>query len=187
MTRREKITKKIRFEVFKRDGFCCSYCGNTPPAVVLEIDHIEPLSMGGDNDINNLTTSCFNCNRGKAATPLDKIPPKLIENLEFLREKESQIQEYRKFMENIVNRRESDIDLIEKIFSDFYKDKHEFSEKFRKTSMKQFLSLLPFDKVEDAMWSTVVKMGKMDTVTPNRFINYFCGVCWRKIKGDMRY
>ena len=48
------LTKKIRFEVFKRDGFQCGYCGNTPPKVVLEVDHIEPISKGGKDDMNNL-------------------------------------------------------------------------------------------------------------------------------------
>ena len=48
------ISKKIRFEVFKRDGFTCQYCGNTPPNVILEVDHIEPKSKNGKDDINNV-------------------------------------------------------------------------------------------------------------------------------------
>ena len=37
---------------------------------VLEIDHIVPVSQGGDDDLSNLTTSCYECNRGKAAKVL---------------------------------------------------------------------------------------------------------------------
>ena len=59
------IQKKKRFEVFKRDGFQCAYCGRTHRAVGLECDHIEPKSKGGSDDINNLITACFDCNRGK--------------------------------------------------------------------------------------------------------------------------
>lgn len=40
------ISKKIRFEVFKRDHFRCCYCGSAPPSVILEVDHIDPKSKG---------------------------------------------------------------------------------------------------------------------------------------------
>jgi len=53
------ISKKDRFEIFKRDGFKCGYCGQTPPDVVLEIDHIEPVSKGGSDDIWNLITAWY--------------------------------------------------------------------------------------------------------------------------------
>lgn len=66
--RRHSINKKIRFEVLTRDNFACQYCGRTPKdGVKLEIDHIIPVSKGGTNHIDNLKTSCFECNRGKRA------------------------------------------------------------------------------------------------------------------------
>ena len=33
---REAVSKKRRFDVFKRDGFTCQYCGATPPGVLLK-------------------------------------------------------------------------------------------------------------------------------------------------------
>lgn len=68
---RKPISKKMRFEVFKRDRFTCQYCGRMAPDVVLEVDHITPVSEGGTNDILNLVTSCKECNRGKGAIKLD--------------------------------------------------------------------------------------------------------------------
>ena len=65
MAKRKPISKKTRFEVFKRDSFQCKYCGAKAPDVLLEIDHIKPVSKGGENDITNLITACFDCNRGK--------------------------------------------------------------------------------------------------------------------------
>jgi len=65
MAARKTISKKIRFEVFKRDSFKCQYCGCSAPDVILHVDHIHPVSKGGDNDITNLITSCFDCNMGK--------------------------------------------------------------------------------------------------------------------------
>lgn len=67
---RKQISKKIRFEVFKRDSFKCQYCGAEPPNVILHVDHIHPVSKDGDNDLLNLITSCQPCNLGKGATPL---------------------------------------------------------------------------------------------------------------------
>ena len=66
MTERKSLSKKIRFEVFKRDSFSCQYCGNKAPDVLLEVDHIQPVAQGGTNDLLNLITSCFDCNRGKS-------------------------------------------------------------------------------------------------------------------------
>jgi len=66
MARRKAITKSVRFEVFKRDSFKCQYCGRGAPDVILEVDHILPVSKGGDNDLLNLVTSCKDCNRGKS-------------------------------------------------------------------------------------------------------------------------
>lgn len=56
---RSAIGKKLRFEIFKRDGFACQYCGATPPGALLEIDHIHPVSSGGSNESDNLITACF--------------------------------------------------------------------------------------------------------------------------------
>ena len=70
MAKRKLLSKKTRFEVFKRDKFTCQYCGSSAPDVVLEVDHIVPVAEGGTDDIMNLVTSCFDCNRGKGKTSL---------------------------------------------------------------------------------------------------------------------
>lgn len=66
MAERKSLSQKIRFEVFKRDSFTCQYCGQKAPEVVLEVDHMNPVSKGGKNDMLNLITSCFSCNHGKS-------------------------------------------------------------------------------------------------------------------------
>jgi hypothetical protein len=67
---RKALSKKIRFEIFKRDSFTCQYCGAQPPGVVLEVDHVHPRAEGGGNESENLLTSCTKCNRGKGKRPL---------------------------------------------------------------------------------------------------------------------
>lgn len=62
---RQPIPRKLRHEVFKRDGYRCRECGASKNETILEIDHIIPVAKGGTNDINNLQTLCRECNRMK--------------------------------------------------------------------------------------------------------------------------
>ena len=63
---RKSISLRVRFEVLRRNKFCCSYCGKAAvDGYRLVIDHIKPVSKGGTNDIDNLTASCDDCNNGK--------------------------------------------------------------------------------------------------------------------------
>ena len=64
---RGKVTNKLRFEIYKRDGNCCRMCG-TPGSYdnKLEIDHILPISKGGKSTFDNLQTLCHNCNYNKS-------------------------------------------------------------------------------------------------------------------------
>lgn len=69
--KRKAVSQKARFEVFKRDSFKCQYCGQSSPDVILHVDHIKPVSKGGDNSIINLITACQDCNSGKSNVELD--------------------------------------------------------------------------------------------------------------------
>jgi hypothetical protein len=69
--RRRKIGKTKRFAILSRDNFTCRYCGRRPPVVVLEIEHVNPFSVFGDESDANLVASCDDCNRGKGATVLE--------------------------------------------------------------------------------------------------------------------
>lgn len=62
---RQPIPRKLRHEVFKRDGYRCRECGASKDETSLEIDHIVPVARGGTNDISNLQTLCRECNRMK--------------------------------------------------------------------------------------------------------------------------
>jgi hypothetical protein len=92
--KRKSISKKVRFEVFKRDKFQCQYCGKSAPDVVLNVDHIDPVANGGSNDLVNLITSCFDCNQGKKARLLsdDTLVQKQRRQLELLQERREQLE-----------------------------------------------------------------------------------------------
>ena len=64
--KKRNVSLKMRFLVFKRDEYTCKLCGHdASDGVKLEVDHKTPISKGGNNDIENLWTLCFDCNRGK--------------------------------------------------------------------------------------------------------------------------
>lgn len=65
--RRRSIQVSRRFKVLERDGFRCRYCGRSAPEVKLEADHVIPKAQGGDDSMDNLITSCYDCNRGKGS------------------------------------------------------------------------------------------------------------------------
>lgn len=94
MAKRKALTKKLRFEVLKRDSFTCQYCGGKAPEVLLHIDHIEPVSKGGTNDLLNLITSCVECNAGKSDRRLTDttVIDKQRQQLEELQERKEQIE-----------------------------------------------------------------------------------------------
>jgi hypothetical protein len=64
-----RIPDRLRFQILERDGFRCRYCGRSKdePSVVLEVDHVVPVTKGGTDEPDNLLTSCEPCNQGKGA------------------------------------------------------------------------------------------------------------------------
>lgn len=62
------INEKDRLKILKRDNYKCVKCGRSPAThhnIFLHIDHINPFSKGGGNEIDNLQTLCQKCNLGK--------------------------------------------------------------------------------------------------------------------------
>src|SRR3990167_3510397 len=65
------ITKRLRFEILRRDGHTCRYCGRSAPEVKLTVDHVRPEALGGTHDPENLVAACIDCNAGKSSVPAD--------------------------------------------------------------------------------------------------------------------
>jgi len=173
------ISRKIRFEVFKRDLFTCQYCGRKPPDVILEADHITPKSKDGDDDINNLVTSCFDCNRGKGKNSLDVIPTSIYENLETIKEKQEQLGEYNKILKKLKTRETKNINKIDKIYNSYF-TQYTLAEIFKRGTLRNFTKMLPMVEIEDAMEIACSKFRNEETGS-SQAIKYFCGICWNKI------
>ncbi len=65
------VSKRLRFEILRRDGHVCRYCGSAAPDVKLTVDHVLPEALGGSDDASNLVTACDSCNSGKTSTSPD--------------------------------------------------------------------------------------------------------------------
>lgn len=173
------ISKRIRFEVFKRDGFRCQYCGKTPPGVTLEVDHINPKSKGGADDINNYITACFDCNRGKGARKLDQVPTTLSEQDKLLIEREEQIREHEKLRASIKRREQRIAREVAAIFKSGYPG-YKLSDRFIKVSLLRFIRLLPSANIKDYMQQAISYIPD----DSDRAVSYFCGICWKVIRGN---
>ncbi len=62
--------RENRLRVFERDGYKCRYCGKQLTRFTATLDHLQPVSEGGDNSFDNLTTACIHCNSRKGARPI---------------------------------------------------------------------------------------------------------------------
>lgn len=173
---REPVSKKKRFDVFKRDGFKCQYCGATPPGVLLHVDHINPVANGGKSSIDNLITACEPCNLGKGARTLSEIPPSLSEMAAIAFEREAQIVGYNKALAASAKRIESESWDVAEIWMNHHAQKAIRKDFLR--SIKSFIEKLPTPEVMDAMDRAVNKVRGQDAS-----FRYFCGICWTKIKG----
>lgn len=67
---RALMTTRLRTFIKERDNYTCCQCGNSTykePNLLLEVDHIIPISKGGLTLEENLQTLCWKCNRSKGA------------------------------------------------------------------------------------------------------------------------
>lgn len=121
---RKPLSKRTRFKVFQRDEFTCMYCWRNPQdhKIALEVDHKISVKDWWTNDIINLVTSCYDCNRWKrwdsiitwteledTKFELEKIKDRLeqiqyISNLKtYIKEKEKEIEDNKfAFIQNIM-------------------------------------------------------------------------------------
>lgn len=172
----------VRFDVFKRDDFACVYCGRRPPAVTLEVDHLIPRAEGGDDDYENLVTSCWDCNRGKGATPLDVPPPNipdLEQQAELIREREKQLRAYNAAQQERRERREQGFNETWNYWFDLwgYVELPRYYLPWE-GALRKYLDLLGVSEVKEAMDISYARFhGRLTT----NAVRYFIGVCKRKV------
>ena len=64
--KRKHYSPTTRKLIYDNCGGRCQLCGRKLLLKDMSLDHIKPLSMGGVDDVSNLTCTCVPCNRFKA-------------------------------------------------------------------------------------------------------------------------
>lgn len=189
MAQRKNISKKNRFEVFKRDAFKCQYCGKSSPDVILEVDHIKPVSEGGSNDITNLITACFDCNRGKTNILLDDnaVIEKQRKQLEELNERRNQLKMMMEWREGLSELENDKIEIVKEKWSEITDFSiNENGEKSIKKWLKKFDLNLILDCMEIStnQYLTTHKNGDFTHTSVEKAFKYIERIAVNKQKGD---
>lgn len=65
-----KATHYDRGTIIRRDNGQCHLCHSYPPPSEISIDHLVPLSLGGDDTPENTAVACRRCNTQRGNRPL---------------------------------------------------------------------------------------------------------------------
>lgn len=171
---RKTISKRARFEIFKRDCFTCQYCGAQPPAVILHVDHILAVANGGGNEAENLTTACQNCNLGKSAVPLSVKPKTLNAAADEAEEAAAQVREHARMVRDAREAIESVCWEVAEVLHPGASDGWS-SDKFN--GVKGFVERLGYAGTLEAAYIAADRYGVGD-----RRFKYFCGICWNRVR-----
>ena len=176
---RQAISKKTRFEVFKRDKFTCQYCGASAPDIILEIDHIKPVSKGGNNGIMNLITSCRNCNRGKRDKELsDDSTLKLQkQKLDDIQERRNQLEMMLQWRDSIEDELDIEAESIDKLFRKY--TKWGLSSR-GKTTIKKHIKSFGFNETYKSCEIAISKYYDDTEYSWNKAFNKIGGICYNR-------
>ena len=72
MTKRKKFTKSARQQIYDMFNGHCAYCGCEITLQHMQADHIEPLELGGADEMSNLYPACRSCNHYKHTITIER-------------------------------------------------------------------------------------------------------------------
>lgn len=66
--RSSEFSPAVRYQILSRSNSRCERCGRSAPEVIVQVDHIVPVTEGGRSVFENGVVLCEECNFGKGAT-----------------------------------------------------------------------------------------------------------------------
>lgn len=169
------VSKRLRFEVLRRDSHTCRYCGRSAPEVKLTVDHVVPETLGGSDDPDNLVAACSDCNAGKSSVPADAplVNDVAVDAARWSRAMQEVAETRRSQREEARRRQEA---FIAKWNTWTYQnDKPVDLSAAWRSSIDQFITAgLEVDELTELV-DVAMEARVRDTW------RYFCGCCWRRI------
>jgi hypothetical protein len=177
------VSKRLRYEVLRRDKYSCRYCGATAPDVKLTVDHVHPVSLGGGDDPANLVAACKDCNAGKTSSSPDA---PLVANVA------DDALRWAKALEAVALGRLADRAVMDQLILDFDAlwlvwgwtdvetgERHTISRpnEWPDTFERIYSTGLDFDLIAHSIG---VAMRKPKVSNADKW-TYFCGCCWRTL------
>lgn len=171
------ISKRLRFEIFRRDNHTCRYCGDKAPDVKLTVDHVMPEALGGNDEPTNLVTACEDCNSGKTSIAPDS---PLVEDIDqaaatwnaaLAKAQEEAAEQF--------DQRESLISAFLWSWDEKLPQFARLPDDYEQTVVDFYAKGLSLDALYEAMAITASKRG---AVSQAQMWSYFCGICWNKLR-----
>lgn len=169
------VSKRLRYEVLRRDNHTCRYCGSAAPDVKLTVDHVLPVALGGSDEPTNLVAACADCNSGKTSSTPDA---PLVADVE------AKALLWDRALALAVERREARLEERQALFDYFETEwlgRYEISvpigDDWKETVHRFYALGLRVAELDDA-----IDIAYQSPVKAANVWKYFCGVCWNKVR-----
>ncbi|CCW14628.1 HNH endonuclease [Rhodococcus aetherivorans] len=161
------VSKRLRYEILRRDNHSCRYCGATAPGVKLTVDHVIPQVLGGSNEPSNLVTACSDCNNGKSATmpdapTVDDIEARSAQWASAMRQAADELSADRRAVDDVCR-------AFDEVWSRYR------PVGWRSTIEAVYAAGLPADVIVE-----MAHVAQEARDVDSRW-NYFCGCCWKRV------
>ncbi|WP_414169829.1 HNH endonuclease [Streptoverticillium reticulum] len=75
---RRDAAARLRRIVERKGQAWCDWCMGTFPASAVDVDHVRPLSLGGEDTDDNVHVLCRGCHRLKTATEFGTLDHRVV-------------------------------------------------------------------------------------------------------------
>lgn len=178
------VSRRLRFEILRRDNHTCRYCGAQAPDVELTVDHVIPVALGGGDEPANLVTACEPCNSGKSSVPADAAIVEDVDATAFL---------FAQAMERASERRREEIADLDAVIEHFdhavwgdwnwgKTDEHpEGTPLPRPAAWRDSIERFLANGLDANDLARLTQIAMESKARTDRVWRYFCGCCWNEI------